>query len=89
MRQPESGVLVNEVTRNRYVWAAVGGCVLLLVGAVYVPGVAGVLAVQPPSAEAWTIIALMSLVPLAVGQGALGMRRRCRTSSEKRAGRRR
>jgi len=89
MREPESRVLVNEVTRNRYVWAAVGFCVLLLVGAVYVPGVAGVLEIQPPGAEAWTLIALMSLVPLAVGQGVLGVRRRCRTSSEKRAGRRR
>nr|WP_263809282.1 cation-translocating P-type ATPase C-terminal domain-containing protein [Salinibacter sp.] len=74
MRQPESGVLVNEVTRNRYVWAAVGFCMLLLFGAVYIPGVAGVLEIQPPGAEAWTLIALMSLVPLAVGQGMLGVR---------------
>jgi Ca2+-transporting ATPase len=39
MRQPESGVLANEGTRTRYVWAAVGVCVLLLFGAVYIPGV--------------------------------------------------
>ena len=75
MRQPESGVLSNEVTRNRYVWAAVGFCVLLLFGAVYIPGVSQVLEVQPPSAEAWGIIALMSLVPLVVGQVVLGVRR--------------
>nr|WP_263811021.1 cation-translocating P-type ATPase C-terminal domain-containing protein [Salinibacter pepae] len=84
MRQPESGVLVNEVTRNRYVWAAVGFCELLLFGAVYLPGVAGVLEIQPPGADAWTIIALMSLVPLAVGQGVLGVRGYLRVSSEKR-----
>ena len=38
MRQPESGVLAKEGTRTRYVWAAVGVCVLLLFGAVYSPG---------------------------------------------------
>jgi Ca2+-transporting ATPase len=82
MRQPESGVLVNEVTRNRYVWAAVGFCVLLLFGAVYLPGVAGVLEIQPPGAEAWGLIALMSLVPLAVGQVVLGVRGYIRTHDE-------
>jgi Ca2+-transporting ATPase len=75
MRQPTSGVFSNEVTRNRYVWAAVGFCVLLLFGAVYIPGVGQVLEVQPPSTEAWGIIALMSLVPLGVGQVVLGVRR--------------
>jgi Ca2+-transporting ATPase len=74
MRQPTSGVFSNEVTRNRYVWAAVGVCVLLLFGAVYIPGVGQVLEVQPPSTEAWGLIALMSLVPLGVGQGVLGVR---------------
>jgi hypothetical protein len=49
--------------------------VLLLFGAVYIPGVGQVLEVQPPSAEAWGIIALMSLVPLGVGQVVLGVRR--------------
>jgi len=78
MRQPTSGVFSNEVTRNRYVWAAVGFCVLLLFGAVYIPGVGQVLEVQPPSTEAWSIIALMSLVPLGVGQGVLGVRRHIR-----------
>jgi Ca2+-transporting ATPase len=85
MRQPESGVFSNEVTRNRYVWAAVGFCVLLLFGAVYIPGVGQVLEVQPPSAEAWGIIALMSLVPLGVGQVVLGVRRYLKSSPEKRS----
>ncbi|MFB6099122.1 MAG: cation transporting ATPase C-terminal domain-containing protein, partial [Salinibacter sp.] len=46
MWQPESGVFSNEVTRNRYVWAA-----------------------------AWGLIALLSLVPLGVGQIMLLVRR--------------
>jgi Ca2+-transporting ATPase len=84
MRQPESGVFSNEVTRNRYVWAAVGFCVVLLFGAVYIPGVASVLEVQSPSAEGWGIIALMSLVPLGVGQIGLLVRRYLGRSDENR-----
>lgn len=75
MRQPTSGVFSNEVTRNRYVWAAVGFCVLLLFGAVYIPGVAGVLEIQSPTLEAWGVVAIMSLVPLGVGQLVLLARR--------------
>ena len=74
MRPSASGMFVTEGTCNCSVWAAVGVCVLLLFGAVYSPGVGQVLEVQPPSAEAWGIIALMSLVPLGVGQVVLGMR---------------
>ena len=66
-----SPALANEGTRTRYVWAAVGVCVLLLFGAIYSPGVGHVLEVQPPSAAAWGLIALMRLVPLAVGQVGL------------------
>jgi Ca2+-transporting ATPase len=89
MRQPGSGVFSNEVTRNPYVWTAVGFCVLLLFGAVYIPGVAGVLEVQPPSAEGWGIIALMSLVPLGVGQVALLVRRYLGISSKNQVSQRR
>jgi Ca2+-transporting ATPase len=84
MRQPESGVLANEGTRTRYVWAAVGVCVLLLFGAIYSPGVGHVLEVQPPSAAAWGLIALMRLVPLAVGQVGLVGRGCFRASGGKR-----
>jgi Ca2+-transporting ATPase len=58
--------------------------VLLLGGAVYSPGAGPVLEGQPPSAEAWGIIALMSLVPLVVGQVVLGVRRYLRSSGERR-----
>jgi Ca2+-transporting ATPase len=84
MRQLESGVFSNEVTRNRYVWAAVGFCVVLLLGVVHIPGVASVLEVQPPSAEGWGIVALMSLVPLGVGQIVLLIRRHLGTANQDR-----
>jgi len=83
MGQPASGVLASEGTHTRYGWAAAGFCVLLLFGVVYSPGVGHVLEVQPPSTEAWGIIALMSLVPLGVGQVVLLGRGYLKESSEK------
>lgn len=84
MRSPHASALWNNVTRNRYVWGALALCVVLLFGALYVPGVARVLGVQPPSAEGWGIIALMSLVPLGVGQVVLLLRKYLGASREKR-----
>lgn len=40
-----------------------------------VPVVAHVLEVQPPSAEGWGVIAVMSVVPLIAGQVVLQIRR--------------
>jgi Ca2+-transporting ATPase len=62
-----SGLVVNEVTRNPYVWGALALCVLILIGAAYVPGLALVLSVEPPSAAAWGLILGASLVPLVGG----------------------
>jgi Ca2+-transporting ATPase len=76
MREPEAPVFSNSVTRNPYVWGAVVLCVGLLLGAVYVPVVAGVLHVQPPSLAGWGVVLLMSVIPLVVGQVVLAVRRR-------------
>ena len=75
MRSPEASMFNNDITRNRYVWGALGLCVLLLFGATYLPVVADVLGVQPPSLQGWGVVLLMSLVPLVVGQVALAVRR--------------
>jgi len=63
VRDLRSGVFVNDVTRNPFVWLAVVLCVALLVAAVYVPGLAGVLKVEQPDATAWGLILGLSLVP--------------------------
>lgn len=81
MQPPAPGGVVTEGIRNRYVWAVVGGCVLLLFGAVYDPGVGQVPGVQPLSAAAWGLI--RAYEPRA--EGVLGVRRCLRASSEKRA----
>lgn len=68
MRGYKSGLLSNEVTRNGYVWLAVLFCTALLFAAVYIPVIAGVMKLQAPSSTGWLVIAIMSLVPLIVGQ---------------------
>ncbi len=68
MRAPGSSILRNDVMRNPYVWGALGLCAVLLLLAVYVPGLADVLKVVDPGLEGWGLIAGMSLLPLLIGQ---------------------
>ncbi len=63
-----SGVLVNEVTRNPWIWAALALCVALLFAAVYVPILSEVLATVEPGRRGWLLIGTLSLTPLLVGQ---------------------
>jgi len=73
MRDRGSHVLVNEVTRNLYVWGALGLCVALAAVAVYFPPLAGVLALAPPPPAALALALGLSLMPLALGQVAKGL----------------
>ena len=78
MRSPRSGILANEIGKNPFMWGALGISVALLVAAVHVPVLSGVLKLSVPDAGQWGAILLFSLVPLAVGQAALGITRRVR-----------
>ena len=71
MRDPQSRFLSNEITRNPYIWGSIGLCSLLLVIAVFLPGLSSVLKILPPGKEGWLLIAVMSLVPLILGQAWL------------------
>jgi P-type Ca2+ transporter type 2C len=68
MRDRESNLLRNEITRNRYVWGALSLCILLLLLAVYLPGLSDVLKVADPGPSGWALVAVMSLLPLVLGQ---------------------
>ncbi len=76
MRKPESSVVSNEITRNGYVWGAIVLCLGLLAGALYIPAVADVLQLQPPTARGWLLIAGGSFLPLLAGQTYLSLRGR-------------
>ncbi len=68
MRDTGSGLVYNEVTTNGYVWAALLFSSGLLVTSVYLPGLSGVLSLSGPGPSEWVVVALLSLVPPAVGQ---------------------
>jgi len=74
MRNPGSGWWDNEITRNAWVWAALGLCIGLLLAAVYLPGLARVLSLVHPGADGWLLALAASLVPLLAGQLSLARR---------------
>jgi Ca2+-transporting ATPase len=71
LREPGSGWIDNEVVRNRWIWGSFALCVLLLLGAVYLPQVAFVLDTQAPDAAGWSLVLVMSLLPFLAGQTIL------------------
>ena len=68
MRHPQSGVLRNEVTRNPWIWGALLLCTALLAAPPYLPPMAEVMQLAPPTATMWAIIFGMSVAPLIVTQ---------------------
>jgi len=68
MRDANSGIIRNEVTKNRFVWGSIALCTLLLIAAVGVPGLSQVLKTEGIGAEGWVLVVLMSSIVLVVGQ---------------------
>ncbi len=64
-------LLSNEVTRNPVVLAAVAGCMVLVVLAVFVPGLSGFLRLENPGAAGWALALGAAAVPLVAGQAML------------------
>ncbi|PRQ09078.1 cation-translocating P-type ATPase [Enhygromyxa salina] len=75
LRDPKSGFVRNEITRNPWIWGAVAVCVLLMFAAVYLPGLSDLLDTRPPSARGWALAVGMGMVPMLVGQVYLAGRR--------------
>lgn len=67
MRDRASHWLNNEISRNVWVWAAILLCLLLILGAVYIPGVNSLLGLSDPGIDGWLLIFFMSLLPLLLG----------------------
>ena len=76
MRDVESRLVTNDVSRNPFVWGALGLCSALLLAALYLPGISTALRMVPPGTDGWSLIFGMSLVPLFIGQGVKQFRGR-------------
>lgn len=68
MRNTGSHLIRNEITRNPYIWGAMGFCLLLLTAAVYLPGLSDALKAVPLTAYQWGYALAIGLVPLVLGQ---------------------
>jgi Ca2+-transporting ATPase len=68
MRHSRSGLVQNEVTRNPWLWSALALCTLLLAVPPYVPHLAHVFHLVPPTNAMWAVILGMSVTPLLVVQ---------------------
>ena len=78
MRDPHAGVFVNGITRNGWVWGALGLSIVLLLAAGYVPLLAELLHMPPLDARVWGVVAGFSVVPLVVVQTAMLVRKLAR-----------
>lgn len=79
LRHPQSGLLDNAITRNPYMWGALMVCVVLLLAAVYLPGLSDVLKTVSPGSCGWLVIIGMSLLPFAAGQAMRVMQKQGRS----------
>ncbi|MEJ2025263.1 MAG: cation-translocating P-type ATPase C-terminal domain-containing protein, partial [Deltaproteobacteria bacterium] len=68
MRDSGSPLLNNDITRNPFVWGSLALCALLLVAAVYLPGISTALSMVSPGIDGWSVLLGMSLIPLLIGQ---------------------
>ncbi len=76
MRSPQAGILVNEVTRNGWLWGALALCSLLLAAPAYLAPGARLLQLAPPDAPMWGVILGCSLAPLLPIQAVMAVTRR-------------
>ena len=76
MRHARSGLIVNEVTRNAWLWGALVLCAGLLATPPYVPPLANLLHLAPLTADMWSVVCAFSLAPLIVAQATIVVGRR-------------
>jgi Ca2+-transporting ATPase len=71
MRHVRSGLIVNEVTRNGWLWGALVLCAGLLATPPYLPPAAQLLHLAPLTADMWSVVLAFSLAPLIVVQATM------------------
>jgi Ca2+-transporting ATPase len=80
MRDPDAGLIRNDVTQNPYVWGALVLSIGMVLLVVYVPFLANLLKLSRPGLSGWGLVLGLSLLPLIVGQGISEIRQIFRSS---------
>ena len=80
MSSPDSNFLVNDITKNKFVWIALSICTILLVLVYAIPQMRLVLGLEVLSAEVWLVSILAGLIPLVLVQGYKIIAERKRTN---------
>ena len=81
MADRHSPLFANEVTRNPWVWAALALTITLVVMATYLPPLASVLALSPPSPEGWTLVLCTSAAPVIAAHAVKAVRGKADTAT--------
>lgn len=68
MRESNEPVFINQITKNKYVWMALGLCSAILLTAYFVPGLNEILSFQYMEGRVWLLIGITSLLPIIVSQ---------------------
>lgn len=68
LRSRGTTLLENEIVQNPWGWAAAAFCTVLLIAAVYLPGLNDVLQTRPLGLRTWLLVLGLSVVPVVVGQ---------------------
>jgi len=58
----------NDVMQNPWLWGSIGLCTVLLILAVYLPGLTDVLQTQALDRGAWMLVLGIAIIPMVVGQ---------------------
>jgi len=76
LRDPETSFWNNDIVRNVWVWASVAFCTVLLLAAVYAPGLPTLLKTEAPGWSGWLCVLGMSSLTFIAGQIFLACRHR-------------
>ena len=71
MRHPRSSLFHNEVFCNPWLWGSLALCTVLLAVPAYLPPIAHVLHLAPPTPAMWAVILGLSAAPMIATQGVM------------------
>jgi Ca2+-transporting ATPase len=68
MRENDEYIFKNQVTRNKFIWMALGLCFAVLFLAYFIPFISDILSLQELEFRIWALIIITSLLPLLIIQ---------------------